>query len=78
MSTNEYFRLALLQYIRMQHNLEALQKSQAEVDSLRAKVSARHKKHRRSDKEIEKNLNVIFYIILSVPTVNESTPRKLP
>ena len=32
MSTTEYYRLALLQYIKMQHNLEDIQKSIQEID----------------------------------------------
>lgn len=60
MSTNEYFRLALLQYVRIQHNLESIQKAQTEIDELRQAVAARHKKHRRTDKEIDKSLQVNF------------------
>jgi hypothetical protein len=32
MSTTEYYRLALLQYIKMQHNLEDIQKNIEEID----------------------------------------------
>jgi hypothetical protein len=61
----------------MNHNLEYIQNTINEIESLKTQIASRHKKHRRSDKEILKNNNVIYLLILSVLIAKESTPLRL-
>ena len=78
MSTNEYHRLALLQYVRMQHNLEEVQTALSEVEELKQQIAARHKKHRRCDKEIEKPFNVLLYFMPVRPLLRHLRHRRGP
>lgn len=63
MSSVEYYRLALLQYIQYQQQVDALIKIREEVADLRSQIALRHKKHRRCDKEITKQFKVTFIFI---------------
>ncbi len=58
MSSVDYFRLALLQQIHYQHQMEEYLRAMEEIASLKDQIAARHKKHRRCDKEIKKEFNV--------------------
>jgi hypothetical protein len=77
MSSVEYHRLALLQYVRFQQQLEECISLEAQIAELKEAVSARHKKHRRCDKEISKT-NKVNTILPSVTTAKNYTRRKLP
>ena len=50
MSSVEHYRLALQQQILYQQPLEEYMALQTEIEDLKAKISAKHKKHRRCDK----------------------------
>jgi len=50
MSSVEHYRLALLQHIHYQQQLEAVLRLQDEIAALRGQISLRHKKHRRCDR----------------------------
>lgn len=58
MSSVEHYRLALLQYIQYQQQMEAVLRLREEVAELRAQIALRHKKHRRCDREITKQFKV--------------------
>lgn len=68
MSSDEYYRLALQQQVLYYQNLQEVLEVEAEIEDLKAKIAAKHKKHRRCDKEIQKEFKVTFLIfsVLSV------------
>jgi len=68
--------LALLQWIRYNQSLEEVISLQKEIAELQAKVAAHQKKHRRSDKEIEKHEQVRF-CAFSVRTVTGNMVLRL-
>lgn len=77
MSSVEYHRLALLQYVLFQQQLEECISLEAQIAELKEAVAARHKKHRRCDKEISKT-NKVIPLLPSATTAKSSTHRKSP
>lgn len=77
MSSVEHYRLALLQYIQYQQQLQAVLRLQEEIGELRTQISARHKKHRRCDKEIRKDFKVLLHLF-SATNARSSMPLTLP
>lgn len=62
LTQEEYQKLALQQYVHYQTQMDEYLALEEELEELRAKISARHKKHRRCDKEIHKSYKVKIYL----------------
>lgn len=60
MSSVDYFRLALLQHIHYQQQMDEYLRVKDEIRHLKEQIASRHKKHRRCDKEINKEFKVIY------------------
>ena len=54
MEPAHYYRLALQQQVLYQQQLEELIQTEEDIQGLKTRIAARHKKHRRCDKEIQK------------------------
>jgi hypothetical protein len=59
MSTN-YFSRALMQEMLFLRNMREIEELNAEIAELRVAIFNKQKKHRRCDKEISKNFNVLL------------------
>jgi hypothetical protein len=66
-----------MQWIRYNQSLDEVLSLKKEIEELQTKVASHQKKHRRSDKEIEKHEKVIF-LSLSVHIVIGSMVLRLP
>lgn len=60
MSSAEYYRLALQQQVLYYQNIQECLALQEEIEELKSRITAKHKKHRRCDKEINKDFKVFF------------------
>lgn len=72
MSTS-YYSEALMQEMLYQYNLRRISELTEEISALKTAIFTKQKKHRRCDKEISKNFNVVF-MLFSVDFVKECMP----
>ena len=52
MTAPDYYRLALQQQLKYYQQMEAVLEAETDIEALKARIAAKHKKHRRCDKEI--------------------------
>ena len=71
MTSPDYYRLALQQQMLYHLQMEAILKAEEEIEALKTNITAKHKKHRRCDKEIQKEFQV-KKVLFSVKCVRKS------
>lgn len=74
MSSVQWSRLAMQQQMLYYQNMQECLDLEEEIETLKTRIASKHKKHRRCDKEIEKE-NQVTIFLFSVPSAKRSTHR---